>query len=231
MYFSKINYLGIIIVAMVFVNIAVAQEVTFSEKRWSESVESTDVADLYKPHFKDGRFFNSWMPMPERGFLEVMKWRFFMEKENFSDEEEKYLPVSMPDVVGRIKSFGDKDFVIWIGHATALIRVNNTYFLLDPIFSKRAAVPSRHTPPAVTIEELLTLNVPINVLLTHNHYDHLDNESMSKLPAGTVVYAPLGLSEVVSEMNKKDVREMDWWESIDCGNGIKVHAVPAQHWC
>jgi L-ascorbate metabolism protein UlaG (beta-lactamase superfamily) len=82
----------------------------------------------------------------------------------------------------------------------------------------------------VSIEELLALDVDFVVLLTHNHYDHLDKKSMEKFPKGTKVYAPKGLSNAINKMNGKVVHELDWWESADLGNGIRIHSVPAQHW-
>ncbi|MBL8026149.1 MAG: MBL fold metallo-hydrolase [Fibrobacteres bacterium] len=202
---------------------------SFSEKKWSESVMATDSLMLSVSHFKNGEYFNPWKPMPEKGFLEVMKWRFLLEKEKFSEEEESFLPNTVPDVLKKIKETKN-DFALWIGHSTVLIKFKGHYFLTDPMFSNRAVIPKRSTKPAITSKELLSLNVPITVLLTHNHYDHLDAKSIKALPAGTVVYAPLGLKEIVEKMNSKKVYELDWWQAADFCDGIKIHAVPAQHW-
>jgi L-ascorbate metabolism protein UlaG (beta-lactamase superfamily) len=108
--------------------------------------------------------------------------------------------------------------------------LNGVYFITDPVFSKRIAVPRRRTLPAFTVKEMLAFAPHVNVLLTHNHHDHLDLSSIKALPAGTRVFAPLGLRDLVRDLNRKGVKEMDWWQSADAGNGVAIHCLPAQHW-
>ncbi len=227
--FTFYPQLGLFIVAFIS-NTVFAQVNLFSEKSWGDAVASMDSSLLYAPHLKDGSFFNPWMPMPEKGFLDVMRWRLFSKKEKFTLEEEAYLPNVVSGAVEQLSSKTAGNFVMWLGHSSIIIRLNDELFLLDPVLSKRAAIIKRLTPPAITPKELSSLDMKITVLLTHNHYDHLDKPTISALPKESFIIAPLGHSKILHEMGRSKVHELDWWESFDCGNGIKIHAVPAQHW-
>ena len=70
----------------------------------------------------------------------------------------------------------------------------------------------------------------LNIVVSHNHYDHFDAPSMEALPKDARVFVPLGMKRSVEGMNKRDVHEMDWWQTIECGNNIKIVCLPAQHW-
>ena len=201
---------------------------TFSETGWEDSVEQTDIKDLYAPHFKDGRFFAPWMKMQQKNPLDVLGWKLFT-KNHYTEAEKNYLPEVIPDTAERIrKTTGD--FILWIGHNTFLIRTGTTYWLTDPIFSKRALLPARVTPPAITIKALNTIAADLNILISHNHYDHLDAASMKKLPEHATVYVPLGLKKTVTGMNKKTVIEMDWWHEKPLPGNTRLICLPAQHW-
>jgi N-acyl-phosphatidylethanolamine-hydrolysing phospholipase D len=201
---------------------------TFSEASWEDQVAQTRAADLYAPHFEDGRFFAPWMPMPDKSFLDVVWWKLFS-KTDYTDEEHAFLPAVLPDTARRLADTRG-DFVLWIGHNTFLIRIKDTFWLTDPIFTKRALLPARVTPPALNLEDFIRLVPNVNVLISHNHYDHLDRSTMKKLPADSPVFVPLGLKNMVETMNKTTVHEMDWWEEYDLGNGFRLVCLPTQHW-
>jgi len=94
------------------------------------------------------------------------------------------------------------DFILWVGHNTFLVRTGEQYWLTDPIFSKRALIPKRKTPPALTLKELKTLVRAPNIIISHNHYDHLDRGSIEVLPEASRVFVPKGLAAMVKKMNK-----------------------------
>jgi N-acyl-phosphatidylethanolamine-hydrolysing phospholipase D len=201
---------------------------TFSEIRWALQVEETKVEKLYAPHYKDKRFFVPWIKVPDKSFLDVLGWKLFS-KTNYTKKEKAFLPEVVPFTTKRLKHT-QGDFILWIGHNTFLIRIAGIYWMTDPIFSKRALLPARQTPPALTLNEFKDMVKDVNILISHNHYDHLDRSSMKKLPQHSAVYVPKGLKNYVTEMNKKNVHEMDWWEEIETGNGSKLICLPAQHW-
>jgi len=124
----------------------------------------------------------------------------------------------------------DDDFIAWIGHSTFLMRIGGEYFLTDPMFSERALLPKRKIPPGITIGELKEITSKINVLVSHNHYDHLDNESIRSLPEDARIFIPMGLKTHVEKLGKRHIDEMDWWQTVDLGRGKRVVCLPAQHW-
>ncbi len=201
---------------------------SFSEAVWAERVEETRIQDLYAPHHENGRFFAPWMKMPDKRFRDVLGWKFFS-KEVYTKEEKSFLPSMIPGTAERIaKTQGD--FILWIGHNTFLIRLGDAYFLTDPIFSKRALLPARLTPPALSLEEINAFAKNVNIIISHNHYDHLDRDSMEALPEHAAVFVPKGLKDLVLDMNKTNVVEMDWWEEAELDKGSKLVCLPAQHW-
>jgi N-acyl-phosphatidylethanolamine-hydrolysing phospholipase D len=201
----------------------------FDEAVWRAQVKSADPALLYAPHFKDDRFFNPWMPGDDKGFFSVLRWRLTATQE-YTEEEKRYLPGVLANAKERILGMPEADFIMWVGHASFLIRLNGVYWLIDPIFSERAFLPKRVTPPAITAEALTQVTPNLRVIITHNHYDHLDKPSILDLPENTRIYVPLGLKEYLEGLGKKNVTEMDWWQEIGCGDGITLVCLPAQHW-
>ncbi|MFB5172349.1 MBL fold metallo-hydrolase [Erwinia amylovora] len=129
---------------------------------------------------------------------------------------------------------GDEDCIWWLGHACLLLRYAGRYTLIDPALSVRASPlnfygPSRKTPPALTIDDLPALDV---VLISHNHYDHLDRRTIKKIllrfPDVTFV-VPLGLKKWFRRIGARQVVQLDWWQQTQTG-GFTFHAVPARHW-
>lgn len=129
---------------------------------------------------------------------------------------------------------GLDDAVWWLGHACLLLRLDGRYTLIDPALSSRAsplpfAGPQRKTPPALAIDDLPSLDC---VLISHNHYDHLDRPTIKKIirrfPQARFV-VPLGLAKWFYRLGATHVQALDWWQNARVG-GLTVHAVPARHW-
>jgi L-ascorbate metabolism protein UlaG (beta-lactamase superfamily) len=221
--------MAVLLLAAVFFACTPKEKLTFSEASWKEQVAQTRISDLYAPHVaEDGRFFAPWLPMPDKSFLDVAWWKLTATT-SYTEEEQAFLPGVLPDTAERLAQTKG-DFILWIGHNTFLVRVDDTYWLTDPMLSQRPLVPARVTPPALTVEELIRLVPEVNILISHNHYDHLDRATMKQLPADSRVFVPLGLKRPVERMNKTDVLEMDWWEEQDLGAGVRLVCLPVQHW-
>ena len=170
--------------------------VPFDEVKWRERVEDQSVEKLYAAHFNDNKYFNPWMPMEHGKFWQVLKWQL-SKKAQYTDEERAFRPKFIPDLKRRVQSLPPGDFIAWVGHSTFLLRLKGEFWITDPIFSERAFLPKRMTPPAMTGGELKDLTPRLNVVISHNHYDHLDADSIRSLPENTRFFVPLGLKAYV----------------------------------
>ena len=122
--------------------------------------------------------------------------------------------------------------VTWIGHSTLLVQMNGINFLTDPQWSKRASPvswsgPRRLSPPGLAFEDLPRIDV---VLISHDHYDHLDLNTVKRLAAAhhPLFLVPLGLKAWFAENGMTRVEEFDWWQEREF-NGVRFVCVPAQH--
>lgn len=129
---------------------------------------------------------------------------------------------------------GEQDRVWWLGHASLLLRLGGRHVLIDPVLSPRASPvsfygPHRKTPPPLTVKQLPVVDV---VLISHNHYDHLDRQTIRELTKrfrNATFVVPLGLKRWFSHYPAKRVVELDWWESLTLDE-MTVYATPARHW-
>lgn len=117
--------------------------------------------------------------------------------------------------------------VTWAGHASTIVQMGGKTLLLDPVWSE--ALPGnirRITPPGIRWEGLPRIDA---VLVSHNHYDHLDLRTLRRLPAGTPIYVPHGVGAWLRGKGIHHVTELDWhtWEMLD---GLRITLVPAHHW-
>jgi L-ascorbate metabolism protein UlaG (beta-lactamase superfamily) len=123
----------------------------------------------------------------------------------------------------------------FIGHASFLLQVAGRNILIDPVFADRAspfqfAGPKRVNAPGIALAELPPIDA---VLLTHNHYDHLDKASIWQLEKsfGPVFIGPLGIDHDLAHKGRKpkQLALLDWHQSFNLGD-VVVHAVPTYHW-
>ena len=125
--------------------------------------------------------------------------------------------------------------VTWVGHATVLLKVGGLAVITDPVFSERASPlgftgPRRVVPATPSLEQLPHIDA---VLISHNHYDHLDLESVKRLAAqaggSPRFYVPLGLKAWFDDQCITEVEELDWWDKRAL-KGLEITLTPVQHW-
>jgi L-ascorbate metabolism protein UlaG (beta-lactamase superfamily) len=181
-------------------------------------------------HLPDGTFRN-----PEGSPMRSEKIKFSYSQ--FTKEKKK-IDMTVPKdhvidkdmVLANLEKFKNDDYIAWIGHATYLIKLGDTTIITDPVFSKNAGPlifgPDRYTDPALKLNEIPKTNI---LLLTHNHYDHLDTSTIRKFPfKDTKVLVPLKLKKYFKRY--KDVNEMDWYDEIKINEELKITFLPAVHW-
>ena len=155
-----------------------------------------------------------------------------------SQELDRQLPILRPDfdLLSKPPERGIR--TTWIGHATVLIQMEGASVLMDPVFSERCSPsqwfgPKRFRSAACQVDELPEINA---VLISHNHYDHLDANSVRTLNDrfGPRLrwYVPLGLKSWMRDMSCDNVVELDWWEEdvIPDVPDVKIAFVPSCHW-
>ena len=117
--------------------------------------------------------------------------------------------------------------VTWIGHASFLGSLGGRRFLVDPVFAARAgAMYRRHGKPGLAARELPPVSA---VLVTHNHYDHLDATTIRALPPDQPVVAPAGMAPWFARHGRCRVVELRWWEAVEI-DGLRITLVPSRHW-
>ena len=178
----------------------------------------------------DGRyFFNPGKPM-DKGFVEFMKWRLTSKKNpwpQFNALESYDIP---PNRVN-----GDTLRISYVGHATVLLQTQGLNILTDPVWSHRAspiswAGPQRVHPPGITFDNLPSIDV---VLLSHNHYDHMDLASIEEIwnRFHPRILVPLGNDTIITAHNSSiAVEPYDWGARIEIAEQAFVHLEPMHHW-
>lgn len=180
------------------------------------------------------RFENPWPgAQPPHGWRDILRW----------SRERGWLPRGERADVPRFERASpafevpraprDSLTATWIGHSTVLVQLGGLNILTDPIWSQRASPlralgPRRVVPPGAAIESLPPLDL---VLLSHNHYDHLDAPTvrrLARLHPDALWMAPLGLSPILRRSGVGRISELGWWEETTAG-AATVAATPARH--
>lgn len=194
---------------------------------------ATNAGKPVSDHFDGKRFYNLDVGS-DKNFFDLLRWqtaRLFRGSGKWS----KYAEIPTGDVPLKTVE-GERLRATYIGHATVLLQFGGLNILTDPVWSKRVspvsfAGPKRVRPAAIRFEDLPPIHV---VVISHNHYDHLDEPTLKRLARehNPKFYVGLGNKKRLSGKNigARQVFEMDWWQSVEVAEGVRLTSVPARHW-
>lgn len=187
------------------------------------------------PHHRaGGGFRNPWPNAAPHGILGFLRWVLVDRPRNprvrqpprdsFPQENPSFdTPRATPDALT----------VTWVGHSSLLVQIGGLNVLMDPVWSTRVSPvpligPRRWMPPGVPFASLPPIDI---VLLSHNHYDHLDTTTLRRVASANPAAAwvvPLGLIPIVRQCGVANAAELDWWQETTIG-GVIIGCAPAQH--
>jgi L-ascorbate metabolism protein UlaG (beta-lactamase superfamily) len=177
-------------------------------------------------HFNGKTFFQPHHAS-EGGFKEFLRWQLTARRARWP----KQIPIpSQPPPPAPARG---EVVITWLGHATFLLQTVYGNILTDPVFSERTSPvswlgPRRVHPPGVAFEDLPPIRV---VLLSHDHYDHCDTDSLQRLARGhdPTFVAPLRHRDLLERSGARQIVELDWWQSHPFGTG-EIMLTPTKHW-
>ena len=177
-------------------------------------------------HFDGTQFFNSAPPFSDRGVWDFLVWRLTSRRAHWPDS----VPVNQ--IVPEARS--DSARITVVGHATVLIQARGFNLVTDPIWSERAGPlplsPRRVAAPAIAFDDLPPIHV---VLLSHNHYDHLDIATLRCLVQRhrPLIVTALGNDAIVRQsVPGANVQGHDWGGRHSLSDDFEITLVPARHW-
>lgn len=220
-----------------------------------ETAEMVAVGALSQPRVigsgTSRRFSNPWPEWQEKGLPDLLKWAWARRgspatgglidhpRPSPADFANAF-PVAPANYTAMASPPGNAVQATWLGHASCLVQMEGVNFLTDPIFSQRCSPlqwlggVKRVVQPALQLGDPKLPHIHF-VVISHNHYDHLDYNSVMQLHKrfgkDLAWYVPLGLSEWFKGCGVQNVHELGWWQEVQHpGSPLTLACVPAQHW-
>jgi L-ascorbate metabolism protein UlaG (beta-lactamase superfamily) len=225
---KALKYLSFIITILIIAIFMFMQQASFGKLPRGTRLSRIETS----PNYRDGKFQNL---VPTRTIAEGVSY-FSMMTEYFGKGIDREPAEDLPTMKTNLKNIERADpVIVWFGHSSFLIQIKNKKILVDPVFSERpspvqfAGSKSYAGTMVYTANDFPELDA---ILITHDHYDHLDYQSISKLKDQTAhFYTPLGVGEHLIHwgVDERKVTELDWWESEIMGDGMHLTSTPARH--
>jgi L-ascorbate metabolism protein UlaG (beta-lactamase superfamily) len=186
-----------------------------------------DIARKKTHHGSDGRFLNPWCQDCRRNIADFLNWVIFS-KNIYKEEKKKDVKFNIvkPDF-DSLNKIGT-DYIVWLGHSTVLMKIGNKTIITDPVLWDINFLLKRKTPFPIEPEKLPHIDY---VLISHGHYDHLDTKSVEFLKGKFnpfFVTGP-GYEDYFASIGAVKHIVLDWFENYEI-EGIKITALPVQHW-
>ncbi len=169
--------------------------------------------------------------MVDKGFTDVLRWKLGLAQKG--DVREALLGHHAIDAVaprvendGRDLAEATRSALTWIGHASFLVQLGGVSMLIDPVLSTRLFALKRLVLPGLDHRALPPIDA---VLVTHNHRDHMDGPTLTRLDRKVRVIVPKGLGAWFARRGFSRVTELEWWSHVEV-RGVRITFVPSQHW-
>jgi len=183
------------------------------------------------PQYRDGKFVNV---VPQASYRPGDVWAMFAGQFLGNEVRSPPAPIPVQAVAPETLTTASSGLrAFWIGHASVYIEIDGVRMLVDPIFSEYASPfefgPRRFHPPPITRDDLPKIDA---VLITHDHYDHLDMRTIRQLAGrGATFFVPLGIGAHLQAWGvpEAQVREMEWWQEQPLKD-VRVISTPSRHY-
>lgn len=179
-------------------------------------------------HF-DGKHFFNYERTPERQLEDAIRREEPGRNRGHWDDWQE-TPTDTPPA----RVIGGELRVTFVNHATVLVQTEGLNVLIDPVWSARVSPlawygPKRHRPPGIRFDDLPPIDI---VLLSHNHYDHMDLPTLHRLVTKfhPRIVTGLGNTAFLSENGITGSADIDWWQGLSLAPGVRLTGVPARHW-
>jgi len=189
----------------------------------------------YHHVYENGKFkkFRNYQGAPVRD--KNFKWsykKFREAKKNINVIVPKDFVVPRKTVLENLEKYKNEDFILWINHASFIIKLGSNTIVTDLITAPNAGPlflgPRRYTPPALELNQLPKIDLWLN---SHLHFDHLSISDIRNFPYKSAkVLVPLNNGSYFKKNNFKDVKELDWFETVKINNDLSIILTPSQHW-
>jgi N-acyl-phosphatidylethanolamine-hydrolysing phospholipase D len=192
---------------------------------------SAQLSDMHLNHHTLDGFKNPWPGFEDRGVGDLLKWGVWDRVTGKKPEKKDHYDFPVVDNDGVYLRNNESEFTVtWVGHSTLLIQLDGINILTDPIWSDRCSPvqfmgPKRVVLPGIKFEDLPPIDV---VIISHNHYDHLDKNTIKMLGNIPFYFVPLGVGGFLKDQGISRYIEMDWWDSVTFDQ-LKIVCTPAQH--
>ena len=195
-----------------------------------------------------GRWVNPFKEWQDRNTADIfayLKWQFTRRNRNGVPIDSLLkitLPVEIPDFdllfknsvqssTDSIQSDSYTFTVTWIGQSTLFVQMDGYNIITDPVFSSRTMGEwfgvKRLRPVPCDLSQLPPIDI---VLISHNHYDHLDIKSIYEIGNGAMWYVPKGMKDYLNSFGIERVVDLDWWEEFQHDSNLTIVGTPCQHW-
>lgn len=189
------------------------------------------IKDILKPyqgpitdHFNGKKFFNK--NYSHKNLKDIFYWLMTQKRSSWPS----FYPITPSIPPSNVAH--NEIAISFVNHSTFLIQIGKTNILTDPIWAENAGPlklgPKRHHKPGINLEDLPKISL---ILLSHNHYDHMDLKTLKEITNRdkSFIITGLGNKNYLRHRGFKNVENLDWWEKIELLNGINIHFLPAIH--